>query len=317
MLERLSLLRDFDSTQNLSPKDLVERGLCDAFKIFVKGDPHKIKKLVEGRVRLIFSASLVDNTIARLLCSLQNNTEINNWESISSKPGMGLNDSGLSTLTQNVSDMALEGPIAESDVKGWDWSVQEWELMADLRRRIDLNGGVGTVWERVARAHYYCMARKVMVLSDGTMYQQTKPGIMPSGWYNTSSTNSFMRALDHGIIAHQTTPRVVPGIVCMGDDALERFVPNAQEKYLALGKTVDMYALIPKERFEFCSTYFENGVGYPVNCDKQLIGILCSKPVNYKQCCERFEQFCYEMRHHPNLDQFTSLLFESGWWVDM
>lgn len=316
MLERLTLLRDFDSTQNLSPMELVELGLCDAFKIFVKGDPHKLTKLEEGRVRLIFSASLIDNTIARLLFANQNNTEILTWTTISSKPGMGLNDTGLSALTSNVIEMSKDGVIAESDVKGWDWSVQEWELLADLERRIDLNDSAGTVWERVAKAHYYCMSRKVMTLSDGTMYQQTKPGIMPSGWYNTSSTNSFMRALDHGIIANQATPVVKPVIVCMGDDAIERFVPNAQQLYTALGKTVDMYNQCDPKRFEFCSTTFVGGVGYPVNVDKQLIGLLCSKPVTYVECCERFDQFCYEMRHHPDLNSFTSIIYESGWWVE-
>jgi len=317
VLERLTKLRDFDSTQNLSPKELVEQGLCDAFKIFVKGDPHKLSKLVEGRLRLIFSESLIDNTIARLLCSLQNNTEITLWDSISSKPGMGLDDSGLRRLTQNVLDLALDGEIANSDVKGWDWSVQEWELLNDLERRIELNNSRGTVWERVARAHYYCMARKVMVLSDGTMYQQTIPGVIPSGWYNTSSTNSFMRALDHSMVAHMAGQAERANCVVMGDDCVERYFDHAQEYYKKLGKTVDMYEKVSETEFEFCSTFFRHGLGYPVNVDRQLINILCSNPVDYAQCCLLFNQYTYEMRHHPDIDVFTNILYESGWWKEM
>jgi hypothetical protein len=313
VLERLTKLRDFDVNRNLSAKSLVDLGLCDPFKLFVKGDPHKSRKLLEGRVRLIFNASLIDNTIARLLFAVQNNTEICTWETISSKPGMGLNDSGISVLTANVHQMASHGGVSESDVKGWDWSVQEWEMLADLERRIKLNNSVGTVWERVARAHYYCMNRKVMVLSDGTMYQQLFPGIMPSGWYNTSSTNSFMRALDHGIIASQAVPPVVPAIVCMGDDALERSIPNAQQLYGALGKTVDMYRAIDSEGFEFCSTMFTAGVGYPVNIDKQLVSLLCLKPTSQNDCYEYFNQFVYEIRHHPEREELIRLVESSGW----
>lgn len=295
--------------------DLVRKGLCDPFKLFVKEEPHKLRKLNEGRVRLIFNASLVDNTIARMLSALQNNTEIIKWPLIPSKPGMGLNDAGIAVIIDNVARMALDGPVAESDVKGWDWSVQEWELKADLERRLHLNRGYGTVWERVARSHWYCMSRKLMVLSDGTMYQQLQPGVMPSGWYNTSSTNSFMRSLIHGMVAETSIPRIRPAVIAMGDDALEQSVPNAKARYEKLGHTVDMYNDISLDRFEFCSTTFTNNSGYPVNVDKQLINLLCYKPVSFVDCLERMNQFSYELRHHPELEQLKSLVFTSGWWV--
>jgi hypothetical protein len=315
VLERLTALREFDCTQNLEPKILVQLGLCDAIRLFVKNEPHKVGKLEANRQRLIWSISLIDNTIARLCCSLQNVTEILNWSTISSKPGMGLNDEGCSRLTEYVKEMLREGTCDSSDLQGFDFSVKESDLLDDLERRLDLNGGRGTVWERVMRSHYYCMSRKVVTLSDGTMYQQLDYGIMPSGWYNTSGTNTFIRCKDHAYIA--VKQEVKPVVMSMGDDALERTLENPVDEYRLLGKVLTDNTRVNLEDFEFCSTRFVNGLGRPVNVDKQLMNLLNSRPINYMECCKYFDQFSYEMRHHPQLEEFTSLVYESGWWKDL
>jgi len=122
----------------------------------------------------------------------QNTAEIATWGDIPLKPGMGLHDEGLETLYSNVVDLEIEGPIGESDISHFDWSMQEWEFEAEKEGRTKLSGGSGTVWESIIAAHYYCMARKVFVLIDGTMIAQQLPGIMPSGWYNTSRGNSYV-----------------------------------------------------------------------------------------------------------------------------
>lgn len=317
MLERLTRLRDFDSSQNLEPRKLVELGLCDAVKIFVKGEPHKLAKLQEGRVRLIYSVSVVDNIIARMLFSLQNSAEINEWAHIPLKPGMGLNDPGMVELVRSVVEGASTGNIGEADVAGWDFSIFEKELSNSLEGRLELNHGSGTVWERIALSHYYCIARKVFVLSDGSMYQQLEPGIMPSGWYCTSRDNSYMRAVDATLVVlidnELRRKKTIPFVITMGDDSVERFIEGAKQYYLKMGKTVKMYNGVIPSKFEFCSNLFLNGVGRPVNPDKQLINLLSYVPKSIYEAQERHDQFCYEMRNHPELENFNKLIFESGW----
>lgn len=315
MLERLTKLRDFDTTRNLSPRELVEEGLCDAIRLFVKNDPHKLAKLNDGRVRLIFSISTIDNIIARLGCALQNNTEISLCDSIPSKPGMGLDDVGTKKLYHYVEQMLREGPLDSSDLQGFDFSVTEHDLQMDLERRLDLNSGRGTVWERVMRAHYYCMSRKVMVLSDGSMYQQIDYGLMPSGWYNTSGSNSTIRIYNHSYIAVKQDQK--PCAVAMGDDCAEKRLKNAKDEYRRLGKILTDHVNLDLEDFEFCSTQFVHGKGRPVNVDKQIVALLNTKPDTYAQCAELFDQFTFEMRNHPQLDAFTSLIYATGWWKEM
>lgn len=308
--ERLCLLADFDYTLS-DPMDLVLNGLMDPVKLFVKNEPHKLSKLLEGRLRLIFSMSIIDNGIARLLFSSQNQSEIETWDSIPLKPGMGLTDEAMNKIYAYVKS-AVGFELMEADMKGWDWSFQESDFKTDLERRIILAGARGTVWERIAKAHYYCVARKVVCLSDGRMFKQLTPGIMPSGWYNTSSTNSAVRAMNHAHAA--IAEKIKPWIMAMGDDSVERFVPRLEYHYQTLGKTCGMLNKVTCEDFEFCSTRFSGGIGVPVNVSKQLYNLLAHIPLTLSDATQRFGQFSYELRNHPQLRELQAIVTRSGWW---
>jgi hypothetical protein len=310
-MERLNLLKDFDFNLDLSPWDLVRAGLVDCVKVFVKNEPHKASKLSEGRVRLIFSVSLIDNVIATLLSSNQNNAEKSMWQDIPCKSGMGLDDSGLRQLNQTIFDN-LQGGLCEADVSGWDFCFQEQDFIEDLKRRTFLNNGHGTVWEQIAKAHWFCMARKVMVLSDGSMYEQIYPGIMPSGWKNTTSTNTSVRAIcAYDVIIHSGGE---PFGIFMGDDGVERSAIGAVAGYLELGKIVKMYAQSSFDSFEFCSMKFDGNLAVPLNVDKQLVNLFRSLPASYEDALDRYSQFEFEFRNHPEKDRLMHFINSSGWW---
>lgn len=308
-MERLRLLADFDFSID-DPWELVLNGLIDPVKLFVKNEPHKLSKVLEGRFRLIFSMSVIDNIIARILLSAQNNAEIDVWEDIPLKPGMGLTDDHMKSIWKYVSDNEVGG-LVEADMKGWDWSFQEQDFESDLERRAALNGGKHTLWWQIAKAHYHCVMRKVMVLSDGEMYKQLAPGIMPSGWYPTSSTNSAVRAINHAHAA--LSEGVEPFIMAMGDDSVERLVQNLEAHYRDLGKVCGMLNSASSQKFEFCSTLFHGEIGVPVNVTKQLYNLLRAKPIAVSDACLRFDQFCYELRHCPELSTIINIIKESGW----
>lgn len=297
----------------MTPADLVRKGLCDPIKLFIKDEPHKRVKLDEGRLRLIFSVSLIDNLIARLLFSRQNKAEIAMNETIPVKPGMSLTDEGLAKINSQVKYGSTVGLLAEADIKGWDWCFQEYNFSEDLERRTFLNEGKGTDWERIARAHYHCMSLKVMALSNGDMYQQIEAGIMPSGWYNTSSTNSSARILD-AYTVHMMAGGNPKFAIANGDDTVETYVPDAVCSYALLGKTVGLYGMVSSDNFEFCSTQFDGNSGFPLNVNKQLINFFMNLPKTHEEFTGRYSQFIYEMRNHPELDVFIDLIHSSGWW---
>jgi len=293
--------------------ELVKMGLVDPMKVFVKQEPHKTTKIEEGRVRLICSVSLIDNIIARLLCSIQNNTEIKYNARLPVKPGLGLHDDGLACINDYVREKFSDCTPVEGDAKGWDWSVQEWDFTMDCERRVALCNAEGTVFERLLRAHFYVMARKVFVLSDGSMHEQLKPGIMPSGWYNTSSSNSNMRCMNHFIIADHLD--FEPEIMAMGDDSIEKSFEDPINWYSKLGKNMSMFNEVSVDSFEFCSTQFDGSLGTPVNVDKILFNLLSNKTNNLDEACELWSAFLFNIRNLPQIekDSLLEVVERSKW----
>jgi hypothetical protein len=312
--ERLNLLLNHEINSNDSAWDLVRRGLVDVVKVFVKNEPHKMSKLEEGRVRLICSISLIDNVIARLLSESQNLAEKSIWDTIPCKGGLGLDDEGLVKINNSVLRGAVRTAIAEADIKGWDFSFQPDDFRQDLNRRKYLNNSYGTTWAKIAENHWHCMALKVFALSDGSLFMQLKPGIMPSGWYNTTSTNTSARAMNAYTVAIREG--AIPWGIFMGDDGVESFVENAKEHYYSLGKTCNMYSRVSHKNFEFCSTRFDGNLGYPLNVDKQLNNMFRALPQTYPDTVARYFQFEREFRNHPHKENLVSLVNRSGWWSD-
>nr|QZA75399.1 polyprotein P2ab [Southern bean mosaic virus] len=232
--ERLFLLSEAEDLHNKSPVDLVQMGLCDPVRLFVKQEPHASRKVKEGRFRLISSVSLVDQLVERMLFGPQNQLEIAEWEHIPSKPGMGLSlQRQAKSLFDDLRVKHSRCPAAEADISGFDWSVQDWELWADVEMRIVL-GGFGQKLSIAARNRFSCFMNSVFQLSDGTLIEQQLPGIMKSGSYCTSSTNSRIRCLMAELIGS-------PWCIAMGDDSVEGWVDGAKDKYMRLGHTCKDY----------------------------------------------------------------------------
>jgi len=237
----------------MSPSQLVKEGLCDPVRLFVKQEPHTLKKLAERRYRLISSVSLPDQLIERMLFGPQNELEISSWDRIPSKPGMGLSlDSQAQSLWRDLCFKHLSHPAAEADISGFDWSVQDWELWADLSMRIDLCLDMHEGLKRLYIARFYCFMNSVFQFSNGELYEQKLPGLMKSGSYCTSSTNSRIRCLMGYLIGS-------PWIIAMGDDSVEGWLPDAKERYHVLGHTCKEYSACPVDRdgdlkvVNFCS----------------------------------------------------------------
>lgn len=271
MVERMRLLSKFEVCQlkGMSSEQLVQGGFCDVVRLFVKNEPHSKKKIEEGRLRLISSVSLVDNLVERILFSRQNSEEISQWENIPSKPGLGLDeDEQLQAIYKSVEKSLNARKLAESDVTGWDWSVQDWELERDAEARVRLSGAAtNSTFARLVRNRMFCLSRKVFYLSDGRMFAQRYDGVMASGSYVTGSSNSRMRVMAAYDVGS-------PFAIAIGDDSLEDYVVDAEVKYARNGHPLKAYSLC-KNGFEFCSHRFTSSTdAKPVNWSKSLYRLL-------------------------------------------
>jgi hypothetical protein len=297
VLDRLKLLCE-KPIDGLTASELLAQGFCDPVRTFVKGEPHSKKKVKQGRWRLIFAVSLVDQVIERLMCSRQNNAEIDGWIKCPSAPGLSLQtDDDLRTIREHVVKLAEGKALAEADVTGWDWSVKEWELVLDGEMRIRLGDMRGPA-AQVMRARALCASRSVYCMPDGKLLCHVDGGVQISGSYNTSSTNSRLRVA----IAFLSG---ASWAFAMGDDCLEEFVDDAPKKYAALGHPLKMYEKRdPGAPFEFCSTLFTDGVCAPVDYTKTFYKLLTQKSITL----DLWEQFEGHARHVPQLEQIARVI---------
>lgn len=287
--ERMQLLLSEDH-RSLSPEELVARGVVDPVRLFIKNEPHPPRKFKSGKMRLISSVSLIDQLIERLLCGEQNACEIANWHRIPSKPGMGLD----SKENRDLVRAAVREDAAEADVSGWDWSVQGWELAWEAEARIQLSS-LPPPLALAMRNRFHCVANTVFVEPGGFMFAQVVPGIQLSGCYNTSSSNSRMRVMAAHLIGAKWC-------FAMGDDCVEQYVPDAAQKYAALGHVVRMYRKAHPTAFEFCSHKFFVDRSYPVTAGKSLFRILS------KDWEERdLEQFAAYLIDHADKGKLIAL----------
>nr|WMV94234.1 RNA-dependent RNA polymerase [Pepper vein yellows virus] len=269
---RLQKMLEVESS-DMSAEELVQAGLCDPIRTFVKREPHKQSKLDEGRYRLIMSVSLVDQLVARVLFQNQNKREIALWRANPSKPGFGLStDEQVLEFVQALAAQVEVSPeevitswekyLVPTDCSGFDWSVAEWMLHDDMVVRNKLTLDLNPTTEKLRSVWLKCICNSVLCLSDGTLLAQRVPGVQKSGSYNTSSSNSRIRVM----AAYHCG---ADWAMAMGDDALESVNTNL-EVYKSLGFKVEVSG-----QLEFCSHIFRApDLALPVNERKMLYKLI-------------------------------------------
>lgn len=305
VLRRLAMLDSNELTSDVDPRALVDAGLCDPVRLFVKNEPHKVEKAVEGRWRLISSVSVVDELVERLLFSAQNDLEILSWVRCPSKPGMGLTlDEQTRALYASIEDR-LDSAM-ENDVSGWDFSVRSFLLEMEAEARIQLaSAAPDSSFARIVRNRIYCLSRSVFALSDGTLVMQTVPGMVKSGSYITSSSNSRMRYMLARLIGARWA-------MTMGDDCVEDYVEGARERYAHFGFRLKSLTRCVNRTFEFCSHKFDGKVAVPLNHVKGAFRLLSSAPD-----FERYQQFKFEFRNSPKLAEMLEIIHEAWGGIPM
>jgi hypothetical protein len=263
---RIKLLMACDWT-NLTAVQAVQLGLADPLRYFIKGEAHPKLKLETGRLRLINSISCVDQMVERFFSAWQNKREIALWRSIPSKSGFGFSESASLDFYAS-----LPTDLVETDVSGWDWSVQESELHLEALSRITLMKGITSEMASLITNRFHLLANKVCVFSD--LHAVTvEGGVMPSGSYNTSASNSRIRwflAKDIGSV----------NVSAMGDDCLEQNPAPCEQikaRYVALGHPVKDVRRSHRDDFEFCSQRYTNGIPVPVSLGKTFCKLMSGK----------------------------------------
>lgn len=296
----------------------VEKSLT---RVFIKREPHKMKKIINGEVRLIWSPNVIDQLVDQMVYRWSLNAEIERHQDIPSKPGFTWFYGGADQLYKATAKRFGGGECVELDKSGWDWTVQAWYHDVDLEWRLSrVRGEVPVDWEHVMRVRTEHHKLTPVVFSDGTVLDQVQPGLMKSGLVNTLSTNSFLQVFIKVMYALSVSgcfDEHVHGIIAQGDDTLEKVPDEEREGYLRfireLGHEPQDYHLGSLHELAFCSHRWRRvarGVGsqwvaVPTNWDKHSFALRWKEPRDAKVFAETVFSLCleyaYDDIHFPRL----------------
>lgn len=228
--ERVELLRQFTWQRLTSP------GSADPIRVFVKGEPHKVAKLSEGRYRLISAVSLVDAMADRVMFRWLNLR-------VSRRVGYTSCMAGLSPVKGGYRwyRERFRGKRTRAlDMTAWDWTVPGWLLLAlkDVVKSLAVCAPqywldwVDSRWESLFRD-------AVFTFADGSSVCQPGWGIMKSGCYLTIILNTFAQILRHHLVLHRMQIPVdsLSVVFCGDDQTIEDFsrFNEYEEQTRALG----------------------------------------------------------------------------------
>lgn len=263
-------LWDGDSwnTQNVELLwDRVRRRLAsrdsDPIRVFIKCEPHKLKKIQEKRYRLISSVSLVDSVVDHMLFGWQNDSLVRNFVHLPVAVGWSPLYGGYKWI---------EPALVGYDRRAWDWTVPRWLLEAEMQVRFDLNANPSKLWTELVRWRYNRLYdANLFQLSNGWQIEQMVPGVLKSGSVNTISSNSIMQCILHAYCLHECSMPLDGEFVAMGDDTLQEH--TSPEYVDLLSSIID---LKPPTTGEFCGIDFTEGVE-PINTPKHFKNLLYAK----------------------------------------
>lgn len=189
-------------------------------RVFVKQEPHKKSKVDERRWRLIMASSLPVQVLWHMLFSYMNDREIEQSYYIPSQQGIVLVEGGWKLYRSQWDTLGLTQGL---DKSAFDWTCPWWALRLDLdfRRRMGSGSGMAE-WTDLAGVLYHHMFESpILVVSDGTAWQQVVPGVMKSGCVNTISTNSHVQVMVHLLVSEDIGVSPYPLCRACGDDTLQ------------------------------------------------------------------------------------------------
>lgn len=310
-----------DLVKSMSSQDLIQYGIWDPVRLFVKDEPHTLKKLSQGRVRLISNVSIRTQLIERVACSRQNNREIASWWQCPAKPGIGLDDESILEMTRCFTRMLADGPVAMTDISAWDWNVKDWLLEADAeRRRMAAGAAPGSLFAEMIHLQAVATARSVYGLPDGSLVAQLSYGIQNSGSYKTSSTNSWMRiilrltnyVLQNPAASDEELFRVMEATAAMGDDCVEGAFAGSAVGYEELGFPVKLCEETDSlPNIEFCShQWLATGYAFPTSWDRTMYRFLSAN--HGDDLPDRLAQLDFVLRHHHRAGELMGIAIASA-----
>lgn len=193
-------------------------------KMFVKEEPISQEKILKNRQRLIFTLSLEDQVLDRVLFGRWHTADVKNFSQVPNKSGWTPVPEGFWLVKR---DFPKDKCVLATDCTAFDWTLPGWVVPIITECKL-LQGYphnekyVKVVNNRVKEVlGTDCRIR----FPNGQVFRQEFPGLMKSGWLLTISFNGWAQFLINSLAWKRMVgiEKPLPIIWTMGDDVLLRW----------------------------------------------------------------------------------------------
>lgn len=272
--------------------------VADDLKVFVKQEPHKFKKLDEGRLRLISAVSLIDTMVDRILFGWLGRRVI---ETAGRTPCL-VGWSPVRGGWQQLTDRFRGKPVVCIDKEAWDWTVPGFlvDIWADVLGELAI--GAAPWWHQMMRLRFKLLFDKpVFQFEDGTRVWQQTRGIMKSGCYLTIILNSLSQSLLHYLANHRIgKPMAEHQPYTIGDDTVQDSFPELRDY---VGEMEGLGPVLKGAKIqhfvEFAGFAFDGRTCWPAYWQKHLFNM-----AHAEHLAETLESYQYLYVHEPVMYEF-------------
>lgn len=291
----------------------------DPVRLFIKREGHSRTKAMTRRWRLIWSVSLLDTIVDRLIYGPVATQFIATHSEHPAQPGRSFKHGGLHRMLKENDNGSKR--YCSHDASGYDFSVPKWltDDVSELASRLCRNPS--EEWDKLRLARETAVGSGIIQFSNGTRIRQTKPCLQFSGRYTTILFNSV------GVVALKCLHNLLNGLgpvqpkqaISMGDDTVFDYgKDDTPEAFVAtcalLGITMTIEsALGPLCLQNFCSTYFRQlacgtFVPVPLNTEKHVFNLCHVEKGKENALIEMLDSLCLEHAFSPSFQFFHNHL---------
>lgn len=268
VLNRIYEVRNFKSNQ-----DPILQGICDPIKLFIKPEPHKLKKIEDGRLRLISSVSLIDSCVDRFLFIRLSYKMVQIVNDLKTPVMVGWSPfKGGHLLMRHGWENVKE--FVCIDKSAWDWSIPPWmiNMMKEIVKR--LSDDAPEWWDHMVDVRFDCLfGNPEFIFSDFGRVRQGFPGIMKSGCYLTILLNSVGQLILHAVTMAMLgktseTMAILPKV--LGDDSVQPMFPYVDD-YVSIVEQLGFSCKVEKLGYiDFAGYKYKDFKFYPAYKNKHV-----------------------------------------------
>nr|QRW42396.1 MAG: RNA-dependent RNA polymerase [Guadeloupe mosquito virus]QRW42398.1 MAG: RNA-dependent RNA polymerase [Guadeloupe mosquito virus]QRW42400.1 MAG: RNA-dependent RNA polymerase [Guadeloupe mosquito virus]QRW42404.1 MAG: RNA-dependent RNA polymerase [Guadeloupe mosquito virus]QRW42406.1 MAG: RNA-dependent RNA polymerase [Guadeloupe mosquito virus] len=251
---------------------LAGKAVSDCIKVFVKQEPHKMKKIQEGTYRLISAVSLIDTFIDRILFAWIARAQMDSVGETPCLIGWSPVRGGWRKIVNRFGNQAVNC----LDRSAWDWTVQGYLVDLWILFLENLPVNPPDWWLKMMKLRFKLLFEEVWFqFEDGTRVKQATRGVMKSGCYLTILLNSLSQSLLHYVVNSRCgKPMTMKQPYSIGDDTVQ----EAMDWLLDYVRHLEILGITVKGAkvqhwVEFAGFCFDGKTCYPAYWQKHLFNL--------------------------------------------